>query len=826
MSKVSDLIARFEHVSKQSEETVPPLARKKVLHGEFKENKYIEGNIENRFETANATQTDRSPPQEPYYFPYQDTFSVVPAMRYPLASEIRRTPSQRTFQQKKSATSPIRTRKRLIPVESQFRYEPSQINIFHETIPTAQPVPFFDARAEQTEGEEQNNLEETESRSSPAPNFEGTTQNRAEVDEFLLITSYSKRKCRDIVCLMGFIVMIIGMCIIGIISFKLGNTNALIHATDYLGRICGECGLDSNDTCSKPYQVINPDISVAIFSVCRESCPKAGDIICTNGTVANKENNICWTSFTNQESLFFTCIPLTMQITTCMESPYLVYLNQSVPISANDPLCGKCLDPEFETDGLTPMDPSSSLCKAKVVKSETSTQYQKLPSIFDEIFTWSEIFVHYLSDLQNSWSYILFGGGFGSLVCSIVWIGLFACLSKFLIWGTILIIILGFTFVSFELLYAGGVVNKNQIASGLQNVKFISQPEALASIQIFQGNSAAQMQVYAILGWILVSVTMLILLISFCIRKSINRICNIMKSAARVILRHPKLFSLSVFNFLIILVISTWCTFVLILLVSIGRISGNKFVIALTGNNITSLTPSLRQADFTPILLAFHLVSCIWLIFFVRAVFAISTAYFVANWKFKQNVTIADSIYIVTRFHLGSAVLGSGVIAIFQVVRTIVIYIERSMKFSNKLKYLQSCLSYFSSLLKFGNKISYIVIALHGESFCSATKSTFILLTSQLKDSTVAFFFSSILVYFGRFFVIGFSVVITWVSVTFKIFSPLNISSALAPCIASAILAWFISGACFDLFSTCLDTLLICKIERKTTERRLELSQV
>ena len=88
-------------------------------------------------------------------------------------------------------------------------------------------------------------------------------------------------------------------------------------------------------------------------------------------------------------------------------------------------------------------------------------------------------------------------------------------------------------------------------------------------------------------------------------------------------------------------------------------------------------------------------------------------------------------------YHLGSVAFGSFIIALVQLVRIILAYIERKLaKRTNAcgplLKCCQCCLWCFEKCLKFLNRNAYIMTAIYGYNFCKAAQKAFSLLTSNI----------------------------------------------------------------------------------------------
>jgi len=148
---------------------------------------------------------------------------------------------------------------------------------------------------------------------------------------------------------------------------------------------------------------------------------------------------------------------------------------------------------------------------------------------------------------------------------------------------------------------------------------------------------------------------------------------------------------------------------------------------------------------------------------------------------------------------------------------------------------LTKCLlACFSIVLKFATRFAYVVIAIRGEAFCSATKSAFLLLTSNILNSGSSLFLSWAVLFLGRLLVVGGSAACTWVIIDRNLlglesgtasssnFYSAQISSVLIPVLSACFLSWFVSGAVFDLYASALDTLVLCKCEEMAANRNRE----
>lgn len=142
----------------------------------------------------------------------------------------------------------------------------------------------------------------------------------------------------------------------------------------------------------------------------------------------------------------------------------------------------------------------------------------------------------------------------------------------------------------------------------------------------------------------------------------------------------------------------------------------------------------------------FHIFGLLWLANFIIACQHVVIAGAVAGWYFARDksslkLPIASSFWRLVRYHMGSVAFGAFIIALVQLIRMIMQYVER--KLSKKggacgkalapiLKCCQCCLWCFEKCLKFLNRNAYIEVAIYGYNFCKAAQKAFSLLTSNI----------------------------------------------------------------------------------------------
>ena len=102
--------------------------------------------------------------------------------------------------------------------------------------------------------------------------------------------------------------------------------------------------------------------------------------------------------------------------------------------------------------------------------------------------------------------------------------------------------------------------------------------------------------------------------------------------------------------------------------------------------------------------------------------------YFTTNKSHKRRVPVMTGLKTTLMKHMGSVAFGSMIIAIVQLLRAILAYIDRKSKDVQKknvviryvFKCLACCLWCFEKCVKYVSTNAYILVAMKGKSFCSS----------------------------------------------------------------------------------------------------------
>lgn len=186
--------------------------------------------------------------------------------------------------------------------------------------------------------------------------------------------------------------------------------------------------------------------------------------------------------------------------------------------------------------------------------------------------------------------------------------------------------------------------------------------------------------------------------------------------------------------------------------------------------------------------------------------------------KLRSRAPLVQSLTRVVRYHLGTILFGSFLIALVQLVRILLELVDRQTKKLQEtnaalklaIKCVKCCLYCFEKSLKFITNYCYIYVALQGSSFCSACIKTFGLITSQPAQLALNTFVRVVL---GLIQTAGITVFCTWICHAHL--ERLGNPEPMYPALITALAAYVIASSFALVFSCALDTLFVCAVRDK-----------
>lgn len=232
----------------------------------------------------------------------------------------------------------------------------------------------------------------------------------------------------------------------------------------------------------------------------------------------------------------------------------------------------------------------------------------------------------------------------------------------------------------------------------------------------------------------------------------------------------------------------------------------------------------------------FHLFSFLWTLNFVEAIGICVIAGAVCQWywilpskggkkEMPSKFPVLSAITRTYRFHLGTMAYGSAIVAIVQLIRAIMAYVDSKTKGVQEkncvvrylMKVVHCCLWCFEKCIKFVTKNAYIYVAMRGYSFCKASRNAFGALISNMKQFAVTSVITSIFILLGKLLItlsVGFIAYI-WVEYDddFGEGKDNELHLPVLPVIVTALVAYFSATLFLNVYDLSISSILLCFCE-------------
>lgn len=194
----------------------------------------------------------------------------------------------------------------------------------------------------------------------------------------------------------------------------------------------------------------------------------------------------------------------------------------------------------------------------------------------------------------------------------------------------------------------------------------------------------------------------------------------------------------------------------------------------------------------------------------------------VAKWYFTKNKsrigswTVLGSIVDVCWYHAGTAAYGSLIIAIIQIIRAVIMKLQKEAKKAESkiaqclLCCCQCCFWCLETCMKFINKNAYIQTAIFSTSFCKSCRESFALIFRNAARVAAITYVSAAVLIVGKLFI---SAVVTIVGY-YIIVENLNdeLYSVAGPVVVIFLISYWISDMFMDVLDMGIMTVLHCFI--------------
>lgn len=231
---------------------------------------------------------------------------------------------------------------------------------------------------------------------------------------------------------------------------------------------------------------------------------------------------------------------------------------------------------------------------------------------------------------------------------------------------------------------------------------------------------------------------------------------------------------------------------------------------------------------------AIHLFSLLWNMQFAVYFTYLVIAGAIANWYFTElvgesnkkkrgsgafelpNWPILSSLARTLRFHLGTVALGALIIAVINMIRIIVRYIEEKIRGANPnpiqravfclIQCFLTCAKYCMDKV---SKAAFVWTAIFGSSFASGACSSFALIWANLARVIAVTLVGSYLMLLGKIMIAFATTGIMLIIIT-GMYDDDELNSPVMPCVVIFILAWVVAELFMLVYETVVDTIFLC----------------
>ncbi|XP_026161114.1 choline transporter-like protein 5-B isoform X3 [Mastacembelus armatus] len=656
------------------------------------------------------------------------------------------------------------------------------------------------------------------------PNFRGPVHNRS---------------CTDVVCCLIFIIVILGYIALGTVAWIHGDPRKVVYPTDSHGQFCGQKNTPNANKailfyfnmlkCANPAVLIN--LQCPTTQLCVSKCP---DRFATLLDAWNTQNWEYYKTF---------CKP---GFKMGSKSPIDVIRDEDCPsmIVPSRPFLQRCF-PDFITRNGTLTVANQTIFKDGQNNKRSVKDLKEAATGISSLLNAKEVGMKIFEDYANSWYWILIGLLI-TMAASLVFILLLRYTAGALLW----IIIFGvITAVAYGIWHCYSEYRALSKKSG-------------ANMTISDISIHTDFSIYLQL-----SQTWFIFMISLCVIEAIivliliflrTRLCiavALLKEGSKAISYIMSTLFYPIITFLLLAICITYWAMTAVFLASSGNAvykvtpsDDNCMYANLTCNpktfnqtNITKVCPGSQclfafyggESVYHRYIIVLHLCNLfvfLWLVNFTIALGQCTLAGSFASYYWALNkpddipaCPLYASFSRAIRYHTGSLAFGSLILAMVQMVRIVLEYMDHKLKGSQNacaryfLCCLKCCFWCLEHFIKFINRNAYIMIAIYGKNFCTSSKDAFFLLMRNVIRVAVLDKVTDFLLFLGKLLISGSVGVLAFMFFTKKI--PViqeevpSLNYYWVPLVTVIFGSYMIAHGFFNVFAMCVDTLFLCFCE-------------
>ncbi|KAM4643763.1 choline transporter-like protein 2 isoform 1-T1 [Amazona ochrocephala] len=647
------------------------------------------------------------------------------------------------------------------------------------------------------------------------------------------------RGCTDIICCVLLVLAIAGYVVVGIVAWSYGDPRKVIYPTDSRGQFCGQQGTPNEGKpflfyfdivkCASPLVLL--EFQCPTTQICVSQCPDRFQ------TLLN-----AYSSSKDLEYYRNFCVP---EFTDVQKAPIQVVKDKECPamIFPSTPLARRCFPAIQSKNGIIVVGNETTYSDGQG-QTRNVTDLLEGAKKANVVLEARQLAMKIFEDYTVSWYWIIIGLVI-AMVASLIFIVLLRFLAGIMVWVMIVMVILVLGYGIFHC-YLEYAKLKGEEGSDISLADLGFQTDLRVYLHLRQ-TWLAFMIILSILE-------VLILLLLIFLRKRILIAIALIREASRAIghIMTSLLFPLCTF-FLLCLCIAYWASTAVFLSTSNEAVYKvfNESACPFTGqtcapetfnaSNVTKQCPDAQclfafyggETSYHRYLIAlqfFNLFMFFWLVNFVIALGQVTLAGAFASyyWAFKKPEDIPafplfSAFGRALRYHTGSLAFGSLILAIVQVIRVVLEYLDHRLKAAeNKVaKFILGCLKCcfwcLEKFLKFLNRNAYIMVAIYGTNFCTSARNAFFLLMRNIIRVAVLDKVTDFLLFLGKLLVVGSVGILAFFFFTHRIKLVQDTAPSLnyywVPILTVIVGSYLIAHGFFSVYGMCVDTLFLCFCE-------------
>ncbi|KAM8972489.1 choline transporter-like protein 2 [Pelodytes ibericus] len=657
------------------------------------------------------------------------------------------------------------------------------------------------------------------------PNFKGPIHNRS---------------CTDILCCILIVLAIIAYVAVGIVAWTYGDPRKVIYPTDSRGQFCGQAGTPNEKKpflfyfnimqCASPLVLL--EFQCPTTQICVEKCP---DKFLTYLTVVTTQQNM--------EYYRQFCRP---GFNEFAKSHMEVLRDQDCPamITPSKPFTRRCFPAINAKKGVIMVGNATTFDDGAGQKQRNISDLVEGAKKANVVLEARQVAMKIFEDYTVSWYWIIIGLVI-AMVISLIFVVLLRFLAGIMVWVMIVLVIavMGYGIFHCYMEYAR---LKGEAGSDITLSDIGIQTDLRVYLHLRQTWLAFMI--------ILCIMEVIIILLLIFLRKRIVIAIALIKEASRAIGYVMSSMVFPLFTFLLVcLCIAYWAITAVFLSTSNEAVYKvfNQTQCEFAGNtcnpetfnstNVTRLCPEARclfafyggETYYHKYLIVFQIYNAfmfLWLANFVIALGQVTLAGAFASyyWAFKKPddmpaFPIFSSLGRALRYHTGSLAFGSLILAIVQLIRIMLEYLDHKLKGADNkfarflLCCLKCCFWCLEKFIKFLNRNAYIMIAIYGTNFCTSARNAFFLLMRNIIRVAVLDKVTDFLLFLGKLLVVGCVGILAFFFFTHRIRIVQDTAPTLnyywVPILTVVIGSYLIAHGFFSVYGMCVDTLFLCFLE-------------